>query len=798
MVDIKKAVGSLNLDGFLDENQWTDAAEICDFTVSYPNFGQYSAFTSYVRVFYDEQALYVGGFLFDPVPDSVSYTLSQRDDYGNGDWFRVTIDPYATNVTAFSFALTAAGVELDAIEYVSGSDYTWNAVWKSATVAQAEGWSFEMRIPFSAIRFPKSDIHEWNVNFTRQIRRIREESSWHPINPAIYGTITQSGKLSGMDSLKAPMRLSFTPYLSAYLENAYDEEAKETTWKRRIMGGMDMKYGLNDAFTLDMTLIPDFGQTVSDKHILNLGPFEVLYDENRPFFLEAMDLFRIGGIFYSRRVGGTPFKYNAAYDELIEENGEEVEKNPALSPLINAVKLSGRTKKGLGIGVFNALEGRTYASISDSAGNQRRIETNPLTNYNVFVLSQNLRKNSSISLVNTHVLRDAGARDANVAALVASLYSNDNSHQIDMNLRLSSLFEQGLWNHGHAFSSSISKVSGTFGYTMAYSEMSETFNPNDLGFLYANNNRAYTLKTRFNDYTSGTYFLRRWFNATLAYTELYKPQLFSDLELSWSAAGTTRKFLTFGFNGAFNPLGSVNHFESRVAGKAVAYSQAYEVGAFYSSDYSKVFALDLRGTFRDFTKEEQLYYSLLLSPRLRASDRLFFVWTTQSEWYASDYGYVRVLDEQFEEQIVLGVRDRSIIENTLRLEFIFTNRMSADLRFRHYWQKVKYTSFRELGSELELIESSYKPEDETGNSLHNTSYNAFTIDLNYRWVFWPGSEFRIVYKNNIFHSKGTLDRSYFDTFDSLFDQPQVNSISVKVLFFIDSIYFRNKQKKRVD
>jgi hypothetical protein len=302
------------IDGELSELEWSCSELACDFVVSYPTFGDTSKFQSFVNILYDDEALYVGGILFDPNPDSVSYTLSQRDDYGNGDWFGIRLDPYATNQTAFMFAVTAAGVEIDAIEYIDDADFSWNAVWKSATQRRDDGWSFEMRIPFSAIRFPKKDVQKWNINLSRQVRRIRETSTWNPLDPEVYGEITQSGQLLGIENVKSPIRLSFTPYLTSYVENNFDATKGSQVWNQRLTGGMDLKYGVNDAFTIDMTLIPDFGQTRSDNQILNLSPFEIRFNENRPFFLEAMDLFRIGGVFYTRRVGGRPFNYSSKYN----------------------------------------------------------------------------------------------------------------------------------------------------------------------------------------------------------------------------------------------------------------------------------------------------------------------------------------------------------------------------------------------------------------------------------------------------------------------------------------------------
>src|SRR5690606_31371534 len=152
-------------------------------------------------------------------------------------------------------------------------------------------------------------------------------------------------------NIETPTRLSFQPYISTYM-NSYDGESEIV-----VNGGMDLKYGINDAFTLDMILIPDFGQTKFDDTVLNLSAFEVQYDEQRPFFTEGTELFSKGNLFYSRRIGGYP----SLYPDLAEN--EEIKELPARVDLINALKVSGRTKKNLGIGVFNAITEKTYAKI---------------------------------------------------------------------------------------------------------------------------------------------------------------------------------------------------------------------------------------------------------------------------------------------------------------------------------------------------------------------------------------------------------------------------------------------------
>jgi len=792
---VNRSANEIKIDGDITEQQWLDAEIATDFIESYPSPGIPSKYLSKVRLYYDDVALYIAGEMHDPKPDSVSYTLSQRDDWGNADWFAIILDPYANNINAFSFSVTAAGVEYDALLYTDDSDVSWNSVWRSAVKKQDYGWSFEMKIPFSAVRFPNKPIQEWNINLVRSVRRDRSKSYWNEVDPEVFGEITQSGKMVGMKNVESPTRLSFTPYVTGYVENSFDQASQEQTWGQRMTGGLDLKYGLNDAFTLDMTLIPDFGQTTSDKQVLNLGPFEVRFDENRPFFLEGTDLFSIGEVFYSRRIGARPFNFDHAESDLDDSSSEEVTRNPNVAPLINATKVSGRTSSGLGIGVFNSIENRAFATISDSLGNSRKVEIHPLSNYNVFVLSQNIKNNGRLSFVNTNVMREGANRDANVSVGQANLFSKDRKYFLNTEMKVSSIFEDEGLTLGHALNVDLERVAGRWRYGFGYSELSDTYDPNDLGFLYNNNTRAYYVFSQWNDFSPGKYFLRKWGSVNLYYEELYKPKLFSYGGMDFSATGTLKNFLTIGVDGDVNPFGEVNHFESRRFGNEVRFGPNFSLGGFYSSDYSKRFALDLRTWYKQFIGSNQKGVNFTVSPRVRLFERMFLVLETNWDFITSDYGYVSVLDDNYSDDIILGFRNRVITENSLQTEFIFTKRMGIDIRVRHYWQQVDYYNFNELKAGGVLIESNYNPTGANGSSEHNTSYNAFTVDVNYRWVFIPGSELRLVYKNNIFNAQNTLIPSYFRNFDTLFDQPQLNSLSMKLLVFVDAIYFkRNKPK----
>jgi hypothetical protein len=257
-----------------------------------------------------------------------------------------------------------------------------------------------MRIPYSALRFTSSEGQTWGLNITRRRNKTGQQYMWNPVDPKVNGFINQEGLWRGIEKIDAPIRLSFSPYFSTYVNHYPYKTAGKKDVTSSVNGGMDVKYGITDAFTLDMTLIPDFGQVQSDNQVLNLSPFEVRYNENRAFFTEGTELFNKGNLFYSRRIGSRPLHYWDVYGQL--NTDEEVIKNPSESKLINATKISGRTKGGLGIGFFNALTKPIHATVEDNAKQKREIETAPLTNYNIIVFDQTLKNNSSVSFINTN------------------------------------------------------------------------------------------------------------------------------------------------------------------------------------------------------------------------------------------------------------------------------------------------------------------------------------------------------------------------------------------------------------
>ena len=421
-----KITGNFKIDGKADDLNWKNVTGIKDFIIAYPDFGKPPTKNTEVKIAYNNEAIFVLAIMYDDVKN-IRKQLTQRDgnERQDCDIFTFGLDTYLDKQNGFVFQVTAAGVQGDARQSTAnGTDKSWDAVWESAVNIQPDRWMVEMKIPFSAIRFAKKDVQNWGLQLTRFIRSANENDTWSPQDPNKDGSINQWGELTNLSNITPPLRLSFLPYISGGVRQSPTANGQSKTEYIKS-GGMDVKYGINESFTLDVTLIPDFAQVQSDNVFLNLSPFQIRFEDYRPFFTEGTELFNKGDLFYSRRIGGRPIHFGDAYSNLAPT--ETVVKNPTQSKLVNATKISGRTQKGLGIGILNAVTKTQFAIIEDANKNTRKLITDPLTNYNVFVLDQTLKNNSSISFVNTSVLRSGKDYDADVAAALFNFNDKKNT-----------------------------------------------------------------------------------------------------------------------------------------------------------------------------------------------------------------------------------------------------------------------------------------------------------------------------------------------------------------------------------
>ncbi len=771
------------IDGHLNDKAWINASVASNFVQVEPYNGAPASQKSEIKFIYDDEAIYIGAILYDTAPDSIISEFSKRDNMGISDNFGIHIDPFDDASTAYSFYVNPAGVQMDSKvgEDSRHEDKSWDAVWESYTRFANNGWIVEIRIPYSALRFPKKEVQFWGVNFFREIKRFREISSWNFVDKEIAGTKTQSGQLEGISNIIPPLRLSAVPYLSGYIENNGEKEG----WGKTYGYGMDIKYGINESFTLDATLIPDFSQVQSDDKIVNLSPFETFYQERRPFFTEGTELFDKGDqIFYSRRVGTKPINYNKVNTEY-----DKVLSNPETTQLINATKISGKTKSGLGIGIFNAMTSKTHAKVEDSSGDEKKYLTQPFTNYNMVVLDQALKNNSFVSFYNTNVYRGRNEYMANVSGSEVRFVDKNNFYAISGRFNLSQKYYSDQDNEfGHSYDFNIGKISGKFKYAYSQSAISDTYDHNDMGYLAHNNNLNHQLSFDYNEYSPFWKVMNMSHSIDIEYSTLYKPRKFSSFDIKTSSRTTLRDFTSINIGTNFQPKGSEDHFEPRVDGWIYKRPASHHFNIFISPDYRRTYVTDIKFQYTGTSEKGRNSVLFSLSQRIRLSDQFNMIIASEFKKDNKSYGYITdSLSLNNDHVIIFGQRDIQTITNTIESSYIFTNKASLSLRLRHYWIRATYNNYYNLNQDGSLAKNVY---------INDNDFNvsAFNIDMVYTWNFAPGSELLLVYKNAIYTNIDNSVNNFFDNLKYTFDSPMINSFSIKILYYIDYQSLKKRSK----
>lgn len=793
---ISKTVEKIQIDGKFNESSWTTGSIATDFTQITPAPGSSPSQNTIVRLTYDDNALYVAVICIDE-PGLASNILSLRDDFNaNIDNFKLFIDTYNDDLNGFVFGVSSMGVQYDAKIYQGNESPELEMVWNSEVQQTENGWQLEIRIPYSAIRFPKAEVQNWGINFERYISRNREVSSWNPVKPDFENYMAQCGNLKGVVGIAPPLRLAFIPYLSGYVSHFPFKDPNIRNVSEQLNGGMDIKLGLNEAFTLDMTLVPDFGQVVFDNQVLNLTPFEIQFNENRQFFTEGTELFNKSGLFYSRRIGiQAP---NSVLTTLLNEN-EILSEVPQSSQLYNASKISGRTKKGLGIGVFNGITAPQKAkafNLMDSS--TREILVSPLTNYNVLVLDQNLKNNSSVTFTNTNVTRSGSFYDANVTGIDSKFNTKDNKYFGGVYGALSGKYYTNKRDFGHTGGFNFGKQTGNFIFSSNYFEESDTYDPNDLGFLMNNNSRVINQLFSYRIFKPFWRLNRLTTNLNVSYNRLYKPDVYVSTVTSLSGFVNTKKFHAAGFNIDASITPNYDYFEPRVWGMFFTRPRSVNYGGWISSNYQRKFALDVNAFWTYIDRENWEEYGYGISPRWRISNQIFLIYELEHNFNIGSQGFAVPFGIPAEtvNGILFGNRNRTDVTNTINLRYTFTKRMGFTFRLRHYRSNVRYNYFYDLQNDGLLLRNTFTGLDVNGESAYNANFNAFTIDMVYRWVFKPGSEINVVWKNSIFTNDKRVQESYMQNIQSTFDNGALNSISIRVLYWLDYQSLKSALRKK--
>lgn len=416
----KQLNGAITLDGLISEEAWSGVEWGGDFIQWQPNEGKAPSQSSNFKILYDEKFLYIAYRCHDLAPDSIVKRMGRRDEFP-GDWIEINIDSYHDKRTAFSFTLSVSGVRGD--EFVSNDgnnwDANWNPIWFSKTHVDDKGWSAEVKIPFSQLRYGNEVDKVWGFQVTRRLFRKEERSTWQyiPQNSAVW--VSRFGELHGLKNIPFHRQIEIAPYITAQTD-VYKKQPGNPFAKgvdTRLAVGLDGKLAITNDLILDFTINPDFGQVEADPSQVRIDGFQNFFEERRPFFIESRNIFdyqltgsEAGGdydadlLFYSRRIGGSPHGYpNTGPGEYVDF--------PQNTSILGAAKFSGKTKKGWSIGVLESVTQREMATI-DHNGQRREELVEPLTNYFVARLQKDIKSGKTIiGGILTGVNRDNGLND---------------------------------------------------------------------------------------------------------------------------------------------------------------------------------------------------------------------------------------------------------------------------------------------------------------------------------------------------------------------------------------------------
>ncbi len=392
------------IDGMMNDSCWNMVEWGGDFIQIQPYENKPPSQLTSFKILYDDNNLYVFIRAYDTVPEKISRRISRRD-YFDGDMVEINIDSYYDQQTAFSFTAMASGVRGDEAITQNGNfwDASWNPVWYLKTSIDDKGWCAEMKIPFSQLRFGKKDEHVWGIQLMRHIFRLEERSTWQYIPKGSPGIVHLFGELHGISNIEPRRQVELLPYAVGRLERFEKDESNPFLdgQSSTLSGGIDGKIAITNDFMLDFSVNPDFGQVEADPSEVNLTAFETYFSERRPLFIEGKDIYRFkpsstivisklgpDNLFYSRRIG----RYPQYYPEVADSEYVDM---PESSTILTALKLSGKTKKGLSIGILESVTANEKATI-DNAGARRKETVEPFTNYFVGRLQRDYNKGKTV------------------------------------------------------------------------------------------------------------------------------------------------------------------------------------------------------------------------------------------------------------------------------------------------------------------------------------------------------------------------------------------------------------------
>lgn len=807
---------SIEIDGILNEKVWKNKG-YDGFVQSEPVDGAKPTEKTIVWVAYSKNALYIAARMFDSEPEKIISLLGRRDDFLDSDWFAFSIDPYFDRRSGYKFAVNPAGSIIDLTLFNDEwDDETWDGVWKSAVKIDDKGWVVEMEIPFDQLRFKKKNEYIWGVNFERIIKRKNENVGFVWIPKEESGFVSRFAKLKGIKDISPGHFFELLPYTVGKATFSPEEEGNPFCYGKELFvnAGLDMKIGLKSNLTLNLTLNPDFGQVEVDPARINLSASELYYMEKRPFFVEGANIFRFGrggsnsnwgvnwgnpSFFYSRRIGAAPHAY---------DNIDGYVKYPEWSTILGAAKISGKIGKDWNIGVLSAFTQREYAEI-DLDGERLKKEVEPFSFYNVFraqkefnkgcqglgfiytYVSRNLRTEDLINSLNKSAFnlgvdgwtfldkdkmwvlsgwfgttRVSGSKDDIIELQKAYLhyFQRPDATHIEVDIDATSL-------SGWSGRLAINKQKGNLALNIAIGAVSPGFDTTDMGFQWMGDVINAHIMTGYRSFHPGKIF-REW-------------RLFLGTQRNYDFGGNKigeQRLLILGeaqflnywrtdIQISYNP----GNFSSTLTrGGPLMSVPAYTWGDFsLSSDNRKPMKVSFEIDF--FTSKSGSWsYSPSFELQWKPKSNLSFSIEPSYEYSYSIAQWVTNVEDEFmtetyNNRYIFSIIDQKTLSCVLRLNWIFSPKLSIQAYIQPYISVGAYSGFKELArpksfdfniyggnnSYITYSDETYfvdpdasGPAPEFSFEDPNFNYKSIRGTVVLRWEYKPGSIFYFVWTQN--------------------------------------------------
>lgn len=821
------------IDGKLNDAVWEEGNWTGSYLQHKPVEGAQPTNKTHMKILYDDKNLYVAFRVFDDV-DKIDFQRGRRDAF-LGDFIGICLDSYFDKQTAFEFNINPGGQKMDVVFYNEHWDDTYNPVWEGKTAVEDSAWTAEYRIPLSQIRYSNKQEQIWGLHSWRWVNRLQEDNNWNLIPVDNPGVMYSIGELHGIKNLPKNRRIELLPYALGKMDFYEKEEGNPyaTGFDKSGSIGLNGKIGLGSDFTIDFAINPDFGQVEADPAQLNLSAYETFFQEKRPFFLEGKGIteFRFDGgrLFYSRRIGQAPGYSPDMGDNAFAQNIDN-------TSILGAVKLTGKTKSGLSIGIIEGLTQREFADTINN-GNEGTTEVEPLTNYLVGRVKKEINKGNTIVggiLTNTtrffdnNHLKDNNNRLANTGGIDFRHHWKDKKYFIDaktffstvqgspemiLDLQTSSARYYQRPDASHlSIDSSLTHLSGigadfeigkrtggNWRYGLEANYKSPGLELNDMGFLNradAMNQSVYVsyvvpeAKGRLREYNIGMW---QWngFN--------------SEGEYLSSAMGLNSYFkFNNRWNYNFRYSRTFDHTNTNILrGGPSIYTQGFHnFRAGFNSDGSKRFnfGFNYRTLHFDSKQSEQHHFSPGLTWRLASTMKLSSHLT-----YSLVTGSFEYVDDGNDNEYLMATQKRKTLSLTLRFDYAITPELTLQYYANPYLSVGKYSRYKlitdptsktydnlyyEFASDEEIHDHENNRVQLSHNGVNldfeNPDFNSQQYRSNFvaRWEYRPGSTLYFVWSHGRSQYQSVTNQSVSNSLNELMDITPENVFLVKFNYWL--------------